>query len=159
MAEDLEQDHSPNGADEEDKGESTAQQADAQLLLNTHYVKDLSFENPNAPLIYAEVQKGPDLDVNIDVQVRHLQERLYEVMLATRVKASPYERYWPCSKASWIGLTRMSTTCTTTGSSSTCAAASAMASSCRSCSSSRAEGCRWSTRPATGSRSTITSIR
>ena len=92
MAEDLEQGHSPNGADEEDTGESARQQADAQLLLNTHYVKDLSFENPNAPLIYAEVQKGPDLDVNIDVQVRHLQERLYEVMLATRVKASVQDK-------------------------------------------------------------------
>ncbi len=88
MAEELEQEPSPNGTDESDKGGSAPQQADARLLLNTHYVKDLSFENPNAPLIYAEVQKGPDLDVNIDVQVRHLQNRLYEVLLATRVKAS-----------------------------------------------------------------------
>ena len=89
MADNLERDQSPNGADEDDDtGGSAGPQADTQLLLNTHYVRDLSFENPNAPLIYAEVQKGPDLDVNIDVQVRHLQERLYEVMLATRVKAS-----------------------------------------------------------------------
>jgi preprotein translocase subunit SecB len=92
MADDLEEDHSPNGADEVDKRGSAGQQADTQLLLNTHYVKDLSFENPNAPLIYAEVQKGPELDVNIDVQVRNLKERLYEVLLAMRVKASIKEK-------------------------------------------------------------------
>ena len=92
MADDLEQENSPNGADEADKRGSAGQQADTQLLLNTHYVKDLSFENPNAPLIYAEVQKGPELDVNIDVQVRNLKERLYEVLLATRVKASIQEK-------------------------------------------------------------------
>jgi preprotein translocase subunit SecB len=88
MAEELEQERSSNSGEEKDKATPAGQQVDSQLLLNTHYVKDLSFENPNAPLIYAEMQKGPDLDVNIDVQVRHLQERLYEVMLATRVKAS-----------------------------------------------------------------------
>ncbi len=92
MADDLEQGHSPNGAGEVDKRGSAGQQADTQLLLNTHYIKDLSFENPNAPLIYAEVQKGPKLDVNIDVQVRNLKERLYEVLLATRVKASVQDK-------------------------------------------------------------------
>ena len=92
MADDLEQENSPNGADEADKRGPAGQQADTQLLLNTHYVKDLSFENPNAPLIYSEVQKGPELDVNIDVQVRNLKERLYEVLLATRVKARIQEK-------------------------------------------------------------------
>jgi preprotein translocase subunit SecB len=92
MAEDLEQDLSPNGADEADKRASAGQQADTQLLLNTHYIKDLSFENPNAPLVYAELQKGPEINVNVDVQVRHLQDRLYEVLLTTRVKASVQDK-------------------------------------------------------------------
>jgi preprotein translocase subunit SecB len=87
MAEDLEQDQTPKGADGGKQSAPSGQPADAPLVLNTHYVKDLSFENPNAPLIFGEVQKGPELDVNIDVQVRHLQERLYEVLLAIRVKA------------------------------------------------------------------------
>ena len=35
-----------------------------------------------------DLQQGPDVDVNIDVQVRHLRDRLYEVVLTTRIKAS-----------------------------------------------------------------------
>jgi preprotein translocase subunit SecB len=92
MAEDLEQDLLPNGAEEAGKHGSTGRRADTQLLLNTHYIKDLSFENPNAPLVYAELQKGPEIDVNVDVQVRHLQDRLYEVLLTTRVKASVQDK-------------------------------------------------------------------
>ena len=58
------------------------------LLLNSHYIKDLSFENPHAPLIYGELQKGPTIDVNIDVDLNHLQDQLHEVVLKLRVKAT-----------------------------------------------------------------------
>ncbi len=58
-----------------------------QLLVNTHYIKDLSFENPNAPLIYGELQKGPNIDITINVDVNHLQDRLSEVVLELQVSA------------------------------------------------------------------------
>ena len=88
MADNVDAGQSSNGADEQDQPASSDPQANARLVLNTQYIKDLSFENPNAPQVYAELHKGPDIDVNIDVQVRHLRERLYEVVLTMRVKAS-----------------------------------------------------------------------
>ncbi len=89
MADNVDAGKSSNGADGQDQPDSAEpQQGGARLVLNTQYIKDLSFENPNAPMVYAELQKGPDIDVNIDVQVRHLRDRHYEVVLTLRVKAS-----------------------------------------------------------------------
>jgi preprotein translocase subunit SecB len=88
MADNVDAGRSSNGADEKVQPGSADPQGSAALVLNTQYIKDLSFENPLAPLVYAELHKGPDIDVNIDVQVRHLRDRLYEVVLAMRVKAS-----------------------------------------------------------------------
>ena len=92
MADNVDAGQSSNGADEQDQPASADPQADARLVLNTQYIKDLSFENPNAPMVYAELHKGPDIDVNIDVQVRHLRDRLYEAVLTMRVKASVKDR-------------------------------------------------------------------
>jgi len=75
----------PNGSAE---AADTEQLAEPSLLLNSHYIKDLSFENPHAPLIYGEMQKGPTIDVNIDVDLNHLQDQLHEVVLKLRVRAT-----------------------------------------------------------------------
>jgi hypothetical protein len=70
-------------ADEEEQ----ARQEDLRLEINTQYVKDLSFENPNAPLIYTETPEGPELEVQIDVATNRLHERVFEVVLKTRIVA------------------------------------------------------------------------
>ena len=57
----------------------------------SQYVKDLSFENPNAPMVYAELPSAPTIDVSVDVDVKNLQERLFEVILTMRVKAHAEE--------------------------------------------------------------------
>ncbi len=88
MAEQSDQGQSSKSTDKGGGSETAEAQADAPLLLNTHYIKDLSFENPNAPLIYGELQKGPNIDVTVNVEVSHLQERLYEVVLELLIKAN-----------------------------------------------------------------------
>ncbi len=88
MADKADAGQSSNGAGEQDQAAAADPQNNARLVLNTQYIKDFSFENPNAPLVFTELHKGPDIDVNIDVQVRHLRDRHYEVVLTTRVKAS-----------------------------------------------------------------------
>lgn len=53
----------------------------------THqYVKDLSFENPNAPESLLSGQELPRIEVNVDVNARAAQESRFEVSL--RVTAS-----------------------------------------------------------------------
>ncbi|HET9146702.1 MAG TPA: protein-export chaperone SecB [Acetobacteraceae bacterium] len=62
----------------------------APLTLNIQYTKDLSFEVPNAPAIYTVLRQPPTVNINLDVQVRRLQEdqHIYEVTLATRAEAT-----------------------------------------------------------------------
>ncbi len=73
--------HPPPGDQEQ------ARREDLRLEINTQYVKDLSFENPNAPLIYTEIQEGPEIEVQIDVATNRLRERVFEVVLKTRIVA------------------------------------------------------------------------
>lgn len=62
---------------------------DSPLTIQMQYVKDLSFENPNAPQTFTALGKTPpEVQVNIDVTPAHLTERLYEIVLSLRVTAN-----------------------------------------------------------------------
>ncbi len=63
------------------------------MLIITQYVKDFSFENPNAPEIYpAMSEKPPEITVNIDVVPVQRDERVYEVVLTLRINAVTGEK-------------------------------------------------------------------
>lgn len=59
------------------------------LTVNIQYVKDLSFEVPNAPGIYTTLRSAPRVDINLDVQARRVTEgqSVFEVVLAIRADA------------------------------------------------------------------------
>ena len=58
------------------------------MLIITQYIKDFSFENPNAPEIYpAMSEQSPEITVNIDVVPTQRDERVYEVVLTLRINA------------------------------------------------------------------------
>jgi preprotein translocase subunit SecB len=62
--------------------------AQPQLTINTQYVKDHSFENPNAPGIYGTMRtEKPDLNVSVEVTPTQLQGSVYEVVLGLRASA------------------------------------------------------------------------
>ncbi|MBV9811519.1 MAG: protein-export chaperone SecB [Acetobacteraceae bacterium] len=67
----------------------TAQQT-PPLVVNVQYVKDLSFEVPNAPGVYATLRAPPRVDINLDVQARRIQEgqEVFEVVLVIRADAT-----------------------------------------------------------------------
>lgn len=48
--------------------------------LISQYVKDLSFENPNAPAIY-QVQDAPQVDVQFNIGADNVGDNLFEVTL------------------------------------------------------------------------------
>lgn len=60
------------------------------LVLNVQYTKDLSFEVPNAPQIYASLRSAPAVQINLDVQIRRLQDGqdVFEVTIAIRAEAT-----------------------------------------------------------------------
>jgi preprotein translocase subunit SecB len=63
-------------------GEDTAPAAG----LISQYVKDLSFENPNAPAIY-QSQAAPGIDVQFNIGAEQVGEEVHEVVLKIEVRA------------------------------------------------------------------------
>lgn len=63
-------------------------QAEAPVWqLLSQYVKDLSFENPNAPNSVMTMAGTPTFDVKVNVQVKRASEELYAVELTLLAKA------------------------------------------------------------------------
>ena len=59
------------------------------LVVNIQYVKDLSFEVPGAPQIYSQLRGQPQVNINLDVQARRVQEgqSVFEVSIVIRAEA------------------------------------------------------------------------
>lgn len=57
------------------------------VAINTQYVKDLSFENPNAPLTLTQQKDSPQIEVALDLEAKALQENVYEITLKISVNA------------------------------------------------------------------------
>jgi preprotein translocase subunit SecB len=54
--------------------------------LISQYVKDLSFENPNAPAIF-QVTTPPQIDVQFNIGTAQVGEEIHEVVLRVEVRA------------------------------------------------------------------------
>jgi preprotein translocase subunit SecB len=61
-----------------------------QLGILGQYVKDLSFENPNAPAVYQQ-QNAPEIDVQFEIAVNQVAEDVHEVAMTIRAKAKSGE--------------------------------------------------------------------
>lgn len=73
-----------------DKTEETKAAPDAAaappISINVQYIKDLSFEAPATPGIFAKLQQNsPDVTINVDVNAHPVQEQFFEVQLHIRV--------------------------------------------------------------------------
>ena len=83
MADEIDLGANPeNGFGPEDLGNEPM----PQVAIITQYVKDLSFENPNAPGSL-QVQSQPRIDVNVGVNARKAADDVYEVELKISAKA------------------------------------------------------------------------
>ncbi len=58
-----------------------------QIVVHAQYIKDLSFENPNAPQILMESPGQPDVEITVNVSARPLAESQFEVLLNLGAKA------------------------------------------------------------------------
>lgn len=73
----------PNGGGDVNEGDGIRVQVIGQ------YVKDLSFENPGAPMM---LTARPQIDLGVDLQARRLDPERYEVELKLRVSAKVEDR-------------------------------------------------------------------
>ena len=79
-----------NGAPGAANDAPAAMAPQAALVMNLQYVKDLSFEVPGAPEIFSSLRAQPNIGLNLDVQVRRLNEQqpVFEVTLAIKTEAT-----------------------------------------------------------------------
>ncbi len=88
------------------QGPAAAGGADLQtFLIRAQYIKDFSFENPQAPEIYTKPSDEPRVDVNVDVAARPLaQENNYEVTLQINARADSGESTLFISELTYGGI-------------------------------------------------------
>ncbi len=60
---------------------------EAPLIINTQYLKDLSFEAPNSPQIFLEMKQAPEVSINIDVKALKIENNTFVVTLITNAEA------------------------------------------------------------------------
>lgn len=60
---------------------NAAANAAAQINTMAQYTKDFSFENPNAPRSLAPQERGPNIAIQVNVNVEQLAESDFEVQL------------------------------------------------------------------------------
>ncbi|MGE4351326.1 MAG: protein-export chaperone SecB [Bdellovibrionales bacterium] len=62
--------------------------APAQVAVHAQYIRDFSFESPNAPQIFSPDQPQPHIDMGVNVQTRALDKNnTYEVALMIKLEA------------------------------------------------------------------------
>ena len=74
-------------AEEQNQETSNQQQPQAQFQLQKLYVKDVSFELPNAPQIFQE-DGQVEIKLNLSQKVEKLSENVHEVILTVTVTAN-----------------------------------------------------------------------
>ena len=71
------------------------------------YLKDLSFENPNAPQALAPQQNQPDINISVNVNARNLAPTDFEVELHLDAKATSEGKVIFASELLFAGVFRM----------------------------------------------------
>jgi preprotein translocase subunit SecB len=79
------------GAPGSDQQATNGSDTSPQIGLISQYVKDLSFENPNAPQVY-QWQTQPQIDVQFNIGAQMLGEEVHEVALKIEITARAEQR-------------------------------------------------------------------
>jgi len=74
-----------------------------QLAVLGQYVKDLSFENPNAPASF-QAKEQPNIDVAVDLRANRMAEEVFEIDLKFSAKASQGEKTAFVAELVYTGL-------------------------------------------------------
>jgi preprotein translocase subunit SecB len=65
----------------EETGQAAEELQLPPLVVNVQYIKDLSFEVPGAPQMFAHLDEAPQVTVKVDVEAKPIAENSYEVTL------------------------------------------------------------------------------
>lgn len=80
----------------------------APVVVHAQYIKDLSFENPNAPYSLRAGTVGPDMDVNINLGAKEIEDEkapgLYEVTLMLSATAKKEDKVYFIAEVQYAAL-------------------------------------------------------
>ncbi len=88
-------------------GAADSSEGTPRVSVTAQYVKDFSFENPNAPQSLAPPKEQPQIDVNVDVEANLLAPDNYEVSLRIAVTARSVETTLFVIELLYAGLFRI----------------------------------------------------
>ncbi|MCB9964833.1 MAG: protein-export chaperone SecB [Rhodospirillales bacterium] len=84
----------------------------APVTIHAQYLKDVSFENPNAPETLKTGKSGPEMDVNINLGAREVPEEnipdLYEVTLMLSATAKKDDKVYFIAEIQYAALVSLS---------------------------------------------------
>ena len=78
-----------------------------RVQVVAQYVKDLSFENPNAPASLAPQQQQPAINIQINVNANNVAENDYEVTLSVEGKAESGDKVMFSFELAYAGVFRI----------------------------------------------------
>ena len=83
----------------------------APIMIHAQYVKDLSFENPNAPHTLRSGSGGPEMDININLGAKEIEDEnmsgLYEVTLMLSATAKKGDQVYFIAEIQYAALVGM----------------------------------------------------
>ena len=87
---------------------AAAERVQAKLRLHSQFLQDLSFESPRgAASVAAAADNKPEVEVNLNIDSRQLQEAFYEVALRITVNATKDEEPWFLVELDYRGVFSM----------------------------------------------------
>jgi preprotein translocase subunit SecB len=76
-----------------------------QIGVQTQYIKDLSFESPNAPHIFAPTQAAPELKMDFNITTRRMNDNtMHEVALLLRLEVKIGDKVALIAELTYAGL-------------------------------------------------------
>ena len=88
----------------QEKETQTNESAQPTLVVNAQYVKDLSFENPNAPKSLLQQEAEPNVQVGIDTAANKLEDSVFEVTLTIRAEGTVKDTNLFMAEVSYSGV-------------------------------------------------------
>lgn len=76
---------------EQDPAQGTSESVKQELNIHNIYLKDVSFESPNSPHVFA-TSEPPKIELNLSINSQMIQEETYEVVLGVTVTAKTGEK-------------------------------------------------------------------
>ncbi len=68
------------------------EQPQQQFSIQKIFIKDVSFESPNAPAVFTEGEWKPEVNVQINTEAKAISEDMHEIILTITVTAKQLEK-------------------------------------------------------------------